>query len=213
MAAPTTPILTTFPEADQDPLSEGGAWTATPLRAPDPGNLGRCQLLSNQAARGPGVGTSESVWASSFAADQEAYATLSTVPPAGSFVEMCVRVIGEGADSVTFYLLAWNGTFGFQFFRKDSGASSFVQLGASVAFTLNDGDSTWLKITGSTLEGFYRIGAGAWVSVGTRTDTTYTTSGKIAMAISADTTRVDNFGGGSTAVGNFAPVIYGRGAC
>lgn len=203
MAFPTTSVLTTFPGADEEPLSEGGAWggtirTTTATRVP-------LALSSNRAAPGASGTPSqwESVFQTTFGADMECYVTQTGAPTtAGNGPAVWLRVQSEGAAGADGYNLSYVFGTGLQFYRMVD--SSFTQLGSTVVQVVAAGDSFGLSVIGTTLEGWYKPSAGAWTSIGTRSDGNITGSGKIALAItggSGTPTRLDDFGGGSIATG------------
>lgn len=216
MAFPNTPILSTFPGANEEPLSEGGAWGGT-IRATAV-NRDRARLLSNAVAQSSNASViaSESVWATSFPADMEVFATLTATPTtATNGPALYARVQQEGTTGADAYNLSYVLGTGLQFYRMVN--SSFTQLGSTVVQVLSAGDSFGLTVSSSTLEGWYKPAAGPWTSIGTQTDSNITGPGKIGLALiggSGETHRLDNFGGGSMFTQVNPPVGFrGRGAC
>jgi hypothetical protein len=192
MVFPITPVLSTFTGADENPLSESGLWATTALRS----GASRCQRLSNVAA--PVAAASESVWNTTFGANQEAFATIAALPTNPNGINVFVRAQSVGTAQADCYNLSYNVGTGWRFYRMVD--ETFTALGSGVISTVvaAAGDSFGVTIIGSTLEGWYRPLGGNWVSLGTQDDTTITGSGKIGFSLAnSDTGRADNFGGGA----------------
>ena len=81
--------------------------------------------------------------------------------------------------------------------RMDNGTGT--QLGANITITTADGDAVGLSVVGSTIEGWHKPSAGAWTSLGARTDATYTAAGYVGLYGTGDSTtwRIDNFNAGT----------------
>lgn len=198
MPSPTTPVLTSFTGADEDPLSEGAAWAG-------PTQSGKRQLrrLTNMAHRSA-TGTAaegQSYRGAGTGPDSEVYATIATVPTAaGEGVAVWCRIQNPGnATTMTAYLGAWTKGTGWRLFRVHSGGT-FVQIGATQA-TPDPvaGEKIWLDVTGSALA-LRHFTAGAWVDRVTSTDTNITVAGYIGGEISGGVGDLDEFGGGTVVV-------------
>jgi hypothetical protein len=139
------------------------------------------------------------IWNTSFGVDQEMYITINTIPNVGS----AISIIARGQDTgnvttidgyiVTYTRVAGTDTCNIQ--RLDNGVGT--TLGSTISQEIAAGDSIGIQVRGSTIEGFYRSGSGAWVSLGTRTDTTYTAAGQLCVIGQGTTARLSNFGGGT----------------
>lgn len=193
MAFPTTPVLTNFTGANENPLSEGGAW-AGPVRT---GGQLRCQRFSNQAEAINGS-TGESIWNTTFAADQEVYAVISALPAAGIGFNIFARCQSEGTASADYYNLSYTEGTGWRYFKMiDEG---FTQLGGVISTLVAAvGDSCGFSVIGTTLQGYHKPAAGSWATLGvSQTDSSVTGAGKIGFSLSdSDTAAFDNFGGGA----------------
>lgn len=184
---PQNAVLTTFTGADENPLSEGGNWVANVDT--DHGDL---QLTSNAAA-GTAVAACDMYWTTSFAANCEAFFTVSTIPSAGKSVGAFLRLTGEGTATPDGYLVLF-GPLAMATYRMDDGA--LTQLAASV-IALANGDVVGARISGNVIQGYLNgepVGTGA-------VDSTYTTGTKIGLFINDTTARVDSFGGGTYTAG------------
>lgn len=201
MAAPTTPILSTFTGGDEDPLSEGGNF-AGPVR----NGLSQCRRVSNQAAHSL---TATSVSATSywtptqFAADQEVYATVPVAPPTSTqAVSIWGRIHNPGnASTAEAYIGAWAKDIGFRIFKMLTG-SSFTQIGSTDSTALANNDGMWLNINGTALT-LYHFTGGSWVQRVSTTDSSITGAGYIGMEFGTLETdaRLDDFGGGAVGTG------------
>lgn len=197
MAFPTTPVLTTFPGADEDPLSEGGLWAASTVRV-DTATIDRCQLVNNRAVRASVVtAAGESLWAASFAADQEVFVTMAEHAAVG--FGLYARIQNEGTSSVVAYHLSINDANGFRFFRLSN--TTFTQIGSAIAQAIATGDSMGLSVSGTTLEAWHKPAAGSWTLLGSETNANISGAGKIGITIGANAaTDLDDFGGGEIVV-------------
>ena len=202
MAFPTTSVLTSFPGADEDPLSEGGAWAASTIRLAS-ATIGRCRLLSNVAAHPvDGNFAGESVWATQYAADQECFATITALPTAGTNgYAVWVRIQSEGTAGADGYMLSYNRTIGLRIFKMLN--SAVTQVGTTTdAGDLAIGDSIGISGEGTTIKAWRKPAAGAWSNTITETDSNVTGAGKIGVLISAGSSvRVDDFGNGEVVAG------------
>ena len=182
MAFPTTGVLDTFNRANGDP---GPNWTS-------PAWLGlhKFQILSNQVQFTTIGDEGDGYWnPATFGPDAEAYTLIPTISFGGSLL---IRLGSPGA-SVNGYRLQFGASFQI-LYRLDGGV--VTQLGATITATVSDGDSIGIDSVGSTLTA-YRKNAGAWATLETRPDATYSAAGYVGMTSSQDFVRVDDFGGGT----------------
>lgn len=182
MAFPTTPILDSFTRGDQTGLGSG--WTGTLWTGETD-----LDIVSNQAK-------SAASWRSSyrsaapFGPDCEAYCTWQ-----GQRVFLNLRMVQIGAGTMDGYQVGVTAALdGFVFYRVDN--ESGTQLGAAVTQALTAGDSFGVQIIGSTIYLYYKLAAGSWSLIGTRTDSTYTAPGYIGIEANLNAI-IDDFGGGT----------------
>lgn len=217
MAFPTTSVLTSFTGADEDPLSEGGNWTSS-IRwdggASAPAN--DLRRASNQAAPSAtgSNGHCASYWSSSFAADQEVYATMATKCTDGQYVELWARIQSPATSGVDGYVLqvsavagAANDSWDIVRYNDNSG-TSVSSLGTQ---EVSAGDKIGLEVTGTgatvTLRAYLYSG-GSWSQVGSDASDTsgsrITSSGYIGLHIqdTGNACRWDDFGGGAISSGS-----------
>lgn len=185
---PQTSILDNFNRANEGPPPSIN-WT-TGLD----GSAGGFSVDANEAEGLNGVVSSAWWNVQNFGPDIEVYATIGSVKGA---TRLHFRAQQEGTSTWDGYtLLAYTPTNELFVYRVDNGVQT--QLGVAIAQTISSGDSFGAKMVGSTITVYYKIGAGSWTEVGTRTDGTYTGAGKLAMStFDATPINVDNFGGGT----------------
>lgn len=130
-------------------------------------------------------------------ADAEVEATITTATGAGATVSIFVRAkdVGSAATIDAYGLVITEGaTDTWQIALFTNGVQS--TLGSNFSQEVADGDSIRLRVVGSTLYAFYKASGGSWTELTTRTDSTYSAAGYLALSISDTTGRVDDFGGG-----------------
>ena len=210
MAFPSTPILDTFNRPDENPLA--GIWTAFT-------GLGGLRVVSNQC----GISNAGYVFCGDFIGqnffDAEAYVTWNTLDGAVES-QLIVRVTDSTTNSFTtigdlskngyFFAIAGNGTTCY-IDRMD--ASALTTIASTTVSALAGGDAIGVSAIGSTITGWLKRGAGAWTSVVTANDATYT-HGAIALETNSPVVRYDDFGGGNITNPSDNPPIgfSGRGA-
>ncbi|HKR58874.1 MAG TPA: fibronectin type III domain-containing protein [Pyrinomonadaceae bacterium] len=194
---PTTSILDNFNRANAGPPPSSN-W-AGPIQLAFPGLKVDTNTCLPIAAGGQGYWS-----AASFGPDQEAYAKVPTF--GNSYEGVWLRVSNPNTFNVTGYVVhfykAGFGTNTIRVFRLNN-SSSGTQLGADIPQTIADGDSIGASIVGNVITVYYKIGSGAWTSLGTRIDNTYSSSGRIGLEIGAGS--ADDFGGGTVSTGVPAP--------
>lgn len=199
MAFPTTSVLDNFTRADASLYT--GNWTDIAISGENGATL---RVISNQLGMSSAA-ASDAFWnASTFGPDVEAFVTVATLSSSNNGCELYARLTGTGATA-TGYLIYYErqaGTDIFQVYRLDAGAT-FVQLGADFTQEVSAGDSIGLSVVGTTITVWYKAAAGAWTSLGTRTDATYAgTNSRIGVEIDNNTViRLDDFGGGTVVGG------------
>jgi hypothetical protein len=85
---------------------------------------------------------------------------------------------------------------------RTTGGSGTV-LGATVTQAMGDGDSFGLEAIGSTIKAYYKASGGSWTEKMSRTDSTYSSAGYLAMDRYGDSggRKYDDFGGGTVSSG------------
>ncbi len=189
MAFPETGILDDFGRANENPIA--GGW-AGPLFAGEP----QLQLVSSELRPNPTTGNS--YWnAAFFGPDCEVYFTLTS---AWAVSDRVVLYFRSTTNVVSGYRADFRNLAGDHLVfvgRMDSNV--LTALGGSIdpADTFAAGDSFGVSMIGDTITVYRKPAAGAWTSLGTRTDSTYAGAGRIAVSITGTTVTVDDFGGGS----------------
>ncbi len=200
MAFPASSIYDTAVRADEAPLataSGGSAWATIS----DIGSAGltALQILTNKIA-GQSAASNQYLNVTD-AANCEHYGTIDTVGGAATVVDLLAR-LKDVASVFTIDCYSVKITFPstVTLNRVDNLVTTVL---ATFTQTVSNGDSLGIEIVGSTLTAYYRAGAGAWTSLGTATDATYSAGGYKALTTLATAIRVSNMGGGASgAVGN-----------
>lgn len=203
MSVPTTTIISTFTGADVSPLSEGGVWSVVKLS----GGTADLRLVSNAVRNQPGQ-QGASCYVATYGADQEAYFTMVskwTTDGVGIFTLNNLQAPAATA-TVDGYLATSYGSSGdiAEMYRIDNGV--FTQLGSTLTgITATAGDKFFTRNLSGTLTFSQNNGTG-WVTLMTRTDTTYG-AGQIGLGCDDTTTiSMDDFGGGSIRLTAFTPI-------
>lgn len=210
MAFPTLGILDDFNRANETPI-------ASPWAGPIFTGETQLRLVSNQLANDGSDGNS--YLSANYGPDLEMYCTLTSAFGVSARVIFYFRTVtGALVDG---YRVQFRNIAGDHLILVDRiDDNSVTQLGANIdpADTIASGDSFGVTMNGTTIEVWYKAGAGAWTSMGTRTDATYAGTGKIGFSLVGAVT-VDNFGGGEISapivpgLGDVPPIgILGRGA-
>lgn len=204
MAFPTTSILDSGSGTNSNPIN---GWTADIFGK---GNTA-LQRTSNQIT-GSSSSQMNDGWfgSTNYGPDSEVYWTMNTTPGDFKTIGGFLRIQGPGASTADAYDIEYlhvnAGGSSVTINRVDNGVDT--QLGATISQDMAAGDSLGLSITGSTLQAYYKASAGSWGTLSTtRTDSTYSSAGKIGLEIELSTARVTNFGGG-TIVSSTFPVPH-----
>ena len=182
MAFPTTSILDNFNRAPAgSPPYLGSNYS------------GGLTISSNQVVTTNSSTDVGAVWnVSTFGPDCEVYVDITAMPTSGGAF-LCLR------SDITYnnsYLVEVVPTF-VVVGKLVSG--SFTQIGSNINVTFSAGDSFGASMIGNTIT-VYRKTSGSWASIGSVTDSTYTSAGYIALGIDTDASVIlDNFGGGTYA--------------
>ena len=206
MPFPTTSILSSFTGSDENPLSEGGAWSGSV----EGGTEVDCQRLSNQCTRGS-AGASGAYRVGGSFTEAEVYMTLSgIVGVTGHYAGVAARLIEPDTANRDYYLcyyLTDDNTVRLQ--RVINGAGTNV---ASVGQALSAGNKLGMSVSGTgatvTLKAFFDDGGG-WDEILSFADTDanrIVSAGTLGLSLSNTALWiVDDFGGGeivSAAVAN-----------
>ena len=195
MAFPVSSVIETFTGADntQPPNS---SWTND-----WDGGGGGFKITTNRAV---GVGGYNTAWYSavSYAAGCEAYITVAVLPASNSHAVGVLQRgkdlaggVGGVADGYIVFYRRQAGTDTVEVFRIDNNA--YTLLGASLSQEFTAGDSLGVEIIESTITVYYKAGAGAWTSLGTRSDSTYPGGGFAGIASDGTVAAIDDFAAGN----------------
>lgn len=189
MAFPTTPILDNFNRADE-PLNTRQNWG--PLLQ---GFVNGSVLTTG--FRSVSFAEAANAWALPIgSADQELYCTVVIRPDASGNVRLFVRTTDVNTGTENGYVGQFTRTAWSIDVFTDGAITSTITSGS---YSLQDGDSIGIAITGSTIELYHKPSAGAWTLLGSTTDTTWTNGG-IGFYVNdpAKAAVLDDVGGGSS---------------
>lgn len=202
MPAPSQPILDNFNRADTGP-PPSGSWSFAELIPADSSSSG-LKVVANKLAPKDDVSSYAGYWnPAAYQTPAEVYATITA---GRELLRLWLCISGqEGAGTANGYYLEYDfssGTDTLGVYRVTNGVATL--LGALINQEVASGDSIGLHHSGTTLEVWYRPVAGAWASLGTRADSTYT-SGFLGTSIDrqgnvGSLLALDDFGGGGTPV-------------
>jgi acid phosphatase type 7 len=153
--------------------------------------------IKSSGLTGSSSGAGSATWSpGTFGADQEAYLGVPTLPAAGNFMQLAGRVSTQSSSNVSCYFLRVTPSSSTWDLRKKiNGAASTSIKTFTAPFVAGDGAG--LQIIGSTLTAYRKPGAGAWVSIGSTTDTSIPGSGYVSFTLGDTTMRGGGFGGGT----------------
>ena len=189
---PQSSILDSFDRANEGPPPSSN-WTDIIYQGAD----GGLKVVSNVVVFGTGGASMSSYWNTSFGPNYESYATIADIGSGSGVFELWTSLSGLASSATlngyAIYFSVSASTITIN--RVDSG--SLTALGGTISQTFSNGDSIGMSKVGSTITIYYKASGGSWVSVGTRTDSTYGT-GKIGLRLESDSAeKADNFGGGT----------------
>lgn len=194
MPAPSTAILESGTGADVSPLT-------TFTDGPDGGSYGGIRRVSNQLA-GISGDAFDYYNVAQYGPTCEVYATFPVKPASGSN-ELGARTRDAGGGTYDQYALTIFNTAARISLVTNGGYSA---LGADLTCTFTAGDSFYLYCADGVQEAWQKVGAGSWTLLGTRNDTTLDgVSGHLTVYLADGTTRMTNFGGGTTVVAGATP--------
>lgn len=180
---PTTAVLDNFTRGDQTPLGSG--WVVET----DASGL---SVISNECGSLNTSFQANEAWDTSYGPDSEVYAKVSNVNATSS----AILALRYSQSTWNGYIISASpaGSGSVTLKRLDGGAGTIL---ATYSQAVSDGDSIGMRMVGSNLTAAYKSGAGAWTSLGSVTDTTYSTAGKLAISMDVSDIRIDDFGGGT----------------
>lgn len=182
MSFPETGILDSFDRAD-GPL--GADWVTSP-------GLSALAIVSNQVTGTIG-GTDEEYYNSlgTTGPDCEIHATIATPPSVNKWATLRAR--WTFAPNVGYYLL-W---------RRFSGPDrlDLKESGGGITATANvemvAGAKFGMRLTGTAIEGWYKLPAGIWTQAMRVVDSAHSGAGYLVLGATDTVVRLDDFGGGS----------------
>lgn len=189
---PSTSILDNFNRANENPIA--GGWSANPVYF----GISTARVVSNTLrARNTGTDTiAHPYWNTTFAANQEAYVTVSDASTVSDVLVLCRATdVNTGTFLNDHYAVRMTGG---NFSLRETINDTDADL-ASVAQTLSSGDSLGIRCNSTTISGWYKASGGSWVKLLQVTDNSLTGSGFIGIMLtvtSSGTGDLDDFGGG-----------------
>lgn len=203
MAFPTTAIIDSFNRPN-----EGAPMTNWAPVNDLFGSITRgFKVVSNQAENGSNSVNCDYYTNSTFAPNVEVFVTMVA---RGSGVDSSgVSFLSDPAGTPQGYTVLGTGSV-IRAYRVD-GDSNHTQLGADIsqAFTAGDSIGFARNATTGAVDVWYKVGAGAWIFLDSRTDTTYTSSGRLCLwadGNSIGSAKFKDFGGGTIVTGD-APAL------
>jgi hypothetical protein len=190
MAFPVNGIIDDFQRANENPLSHGGLWT-NPLITGD-SNL---QVAGTSFCSGTNPVSTSSAYRNnvSYGPDVEVYAT-ARLTDGAALADLYARFDVAAQNG---YFLTWDGTTTWRIRRMTGGSNT--TLGSNITQAVATGDKFGLECIGSNISFYFKVGAGAWTQIATRSDSTYTGAGRIGSRINGNVMGIDDFGGGTLA--------------
>jgi hypothetical protein len=182
-------ILDPFDRANENPLSFGGRWGNGILG----GSERSLKVVSNQCASDRNT-TATSWWKTQLGADEEAYATVSTLPGNGDSFRVYTRLQSPGSSAVDGYVLLFTQASGTDQVTIDRITDGTLTQLATTNREIGAGARLLFRAKGSVLEAWVREGS-VWSRIVRATDSTYTGAGYAGIGIRGKSGRLDDFGG------------------
>jgi hypothetical protein len=204
MAAPTQGVLDNFNRANG---GLGANWTAglySGTTAPT--------IISNTAGISAGALFHEVHWNAASYTESEVYATIATPPATGQYVYVWARGQSLGTTGADGYQLLIERSAGTDAWTLSRVIDEVETALATRSQEVSAGDAFGLVVLGTgatvTLQIWYRANGGSWTQLGADVSDTsgsrIIAAGRIGFGFNANTTRVDDFGGGEqTAAGTY----------
>jgi len=192
-AVPATGALDQFERPNEDPLSQNGAWSESPLF----GTGETLEVLGNAAGQNEG----EVVAANSFRTDEivgdaEVHARIANVPNNNQWFYLYLHLQDAGTAGVDGYRAAWFhwiSTDGLYIQKLTDGVATTIA--GPLAIDPASGNTLLLRRFGLALE-LWRSNGGTWTKLLSTLDGSYT-SGRLGLGMDDDEGRWDDFGGGA----------------
>jgi hypothetical protein len=161
---------TTF-DGDENPISEGGAWTATArpwLRVRTSGGIARPDEYVS------GYNDNYALL-SGFGPDVEITATIFIAGAAEHGEILLLARMHDTADSIRGYEFLYDGDGSVQLMRWNGGHGDFTPMGGEGTSPgrLEDFDQIRMRVAGSTITVFHRRPPADWVEIGRTSDTSF----------------------------------------
>lgn len=182
-------LRSSFTGSNEDPLSEGGNWARI-----DTNGTGALQRIGNQVGSTAAL-TRDAYWVPrTFGPDVQAYATVAVKPGNGDEVSVVARVQGQGGASTwDGYRLVYTTDAGDDLWQLDRVTDNVSAATiASGTRELSAGEKIGIECIGSTISGYVWDGV-SWVLLGSGTDSTYASAGRVGIRIRNTTARLDDF--------------------
>ena len=190
---PATGLLDQFERPNEDPLSQSGAWSETPLF----GTGQTLEVLGSAAGQNEGeVVAADSFRADEVVGDAEVHARIANVPNNNQWFYLYLHLQDAGAAGVDGYRAAWFhwiSTDGLYIQKIIDGVATTIA--GPLAVDPANGDTLLLRRFGLLLE-LWRKNAGNWTKLLSTLDGSYT-SGRIGLGMDDDDGKWDDFGGGA----------------
>ena len=191
MAFPTLAVIDNFNRSNVGP----------PLSATWTDLYNGTKVVSNQGVGTTAADSNVSLYEISYGPATECYLTQISIGGTGSSIGVFARCTTLNIATFDGYYVevVQAATDTWSIYRIDNGTPTL--LGATFTQAFEAGDSIGIYVSGSTIQAYYKSGAGAWAQCGTnRTDSTYSAAGYIGLAVTGTDQPFDNFGGGTSGV-------------
>ena len=186
---PTSAVIDNFNRSNEGPPMTG--WANVNEMFGSAGTGRGFEVISNQAQCNTTSVNMDYKTATTYGPNVEAYVTIADIGVGVDSSGLAFR-LSDPTGTPTGYLVIATASNNIRVYRMD-GDSSLTQLGSDISQTVSDGDSIGITMIGSTITVYYKVGAGAWNSIGTRTDSTYTGSGYIGLWADCGTANSGKF--------------------
>lgn len=195
--APMTAVLDTFDRTAEDPLTFGGLWSTSEIVSTTATGL---QTDGDQVHSDGGAGPA-AYWVASFGANQEAYITWD-IAGGSTALRLYISIQSAGSTGADGYNILFNPSGGvIELYRVDDAVNT--QIGADITQANDTGDAGLLRKVGSTLSVGFSDDGGAWSTIRSDTDSTYS-GGNVGLRMVTSTHRGNNFGGGTLSIGGLS---------
>jgi hypothetical protein len=182
-------ILDTFNRANENPLAFGGRWGNGIL-----GSSERSLKVASNLCASDRNTTATAWWKTQLGADEEAYATVSTLPGNGNSFRVYTRLQSPGSSAVDGYVLLFTQASGTDQVTIDRITDGALTQLATTNREIGAGARLLFRAKGTALEAWVREGS-VWSRIVRATDSTYTGAGFAGIGIRGKTGRLDDFGG------------------